>query len=58
MQKCIKNFIIPYLYEAQHVSRRHAAHHQEPKTALASSGFSYVEGYWTVVCGSCQAERV
>ena len=27
---------------------RHAAHHQEPKTALAASGFSYVEG-----CGTC-----
>jgi len=22
----------------------HIAHHQEPKTALAASGFSYVEG--------------
>jgi len=27
--------------------RRHAAHHQEPKTALAASGLSYVEGWWT-----------
>jgi hypothetical protein len=26
---------------------RHTAHHQEPKTALAASGFSYVEGHWT-----------
>jgi hypothetical protein len=26
---------------------RHAAHHQEPKTALAASGFSNVEGCWT-----------
>ena len=26
---------------------RHTAHHQEPKTALAASGFSYVEGWWT-----------
>jgi len=25
---------------------RHTAHHQEPKTALATSGFSYVEGCW------------
>jgi hypothetical protein len=30
--------IIPYLYEAQHVSGD-TAHHQEPKTALAASGF-------------------
>ena len=26
---------------------RHTAHHQEPKTALAASCFSYVEGCWT-----------
>ena len=26
---------------------QHTAHHQESKTALAASGFSYVEGYWT-----------
>jgi len=26
---------------------RHTAHQQEPKTALAASGFSYVEGFWT-----------
>jgi hypothetical protein len=39
-----KFFIIPYLYEAQHVSGVHTTHHQEPKTALAASGFSYMEG--------------
>jgi hypothetical protein len=27
---------------------RHAAHHQEPKTALGASGFTYVEGCWTL----------
>jgi hypothetical protein len=26
---------------------RHTAHHQEPKSALAVSGFSYVESCWT-----------
>ena len=26
---------------------RHTAHHQEPKTVLTASGFSYVEGCWT-----------
>jgi len=30
---------------------RHTAHHQEPKTALAASGFSYMEGCWT--CSWC-----
>ena len=29
---------------------RHTAHHQEPKTALAASGFAYVEGCWTCSC--------
>jgi hypothetical protein len=29
---------------------RHAAHHQEPKTALAASGFVYMEGCWTCGC--------
>jgi len=42
-----QNFIIPYLCEAQHVSGDNTDHHQEPKTALAASGFSYVEGSWT-----------
>ena len=39
-----QNFI-SYLYEAQHVSGD-TAHHQEPKNALAVSGFPYVEGCW------------
>jgi hypothetical protein len=43
-------FIIPNLYEAQHVSGD-TAHHQEPKTALAASGFYHT---WKVV-GRCQA---
>ena len=29
---------------------RHTAHHQEPKTALAASGFAYMEGCWTCSC--------
>jgi len=29
---------------------RHIAHHQEPKTALTTSGFAYVEGCWTCSC--------
>ena len=48
MQQFIKIFI-SYLYEVQHVSGN-TAHHQEPKTALAASGFAYVEGYWTCSC--------
>ena len=43
----VLKFIIPYLYEAQHVSGD-TAHHQEPKTALAASGFAYMEGCWSL----------
>jgi len=28
----------------------HTPHHQEPKTALAASGFAYVEGCWPCSC--------
>ena len=45
----VSKFIIPYLHEAQRFGR-HTAHHQEPKTALAASGFAYVEGCWTCGC--------
>jgi hypothetical protein len=31
---------------------RHTGHHQELKTALAASGFAYVEGCWTCSCWS------
>jgi len=44
-----QNFI-SYLYEAQACFGRHTTHHQEPKTALAASGFTYVEGCWTCSC--------
>ena len=29
---------------------RNTAHHQEPKTVLAASGFAYVKGCWTCSC--------
>jgi hypothetical protein len=47
MQQSIKIFIVPYLYEAQHVLGDKTARHQEPKTAQAAFGFSYVEGCLT-----------
>jgi len=34
---------------------RHPAHHQEPKTALATSGFAYVEGCWPCSCWTLSA---
>jgi len=39
------NFIIPYFKWSSTYFGRHTAHHQEPKTAQAASGFAYVEGY-------------
>ena len=36
-------------------SGRHTAHHQEPKTALAASGFAYVEGCWPCSCWTLTA---
>ena len=35
---------------------RHTVHHQEPKTALAASGFSYVKGCWMCRGGRCQEQ--
>jgi hypothetical protein len=34
---------------------RHTAHHQEPKIAIAASGFAYVEGCWTCSCWTLSA---
>jgi len=44
-----QNFIIPYLYEAQHVSGDTPPIIRSLKP-LAASGFAYVEGCWTCGC--------
>jgi len=49
MQQYIEILLFLVLNEAQHVSGD-TAHHQEPKTAQAGSGFAYVEGCWTCSC--------
>jgi len=49
MQQCIKILLSLTLNEAQHVSGD-TAHHQEPKTAQAASGFACVEGCRTCSC--------
>jgi hypothetical protein len=37
---------------------RHTTHHQEPKTALVASGFSYVKGCWWTLSGTvCAWQR-
>jgi len=46
MQQCIK-LLLFQIYMKLNMFRATIAHHQERKTALAASGFSYVEGCWT-----------
>jgi len=46
MQQCIR-ILLFHIYSSTRFGR-HTAHHQEPKTALAASGFSYMEG-----CSPC-----
>ena len=38
--------------------RANTAHNQEPKTALAPSGFACVEGCWTCSCWTLDAVTV
>jgi hypothetical protein len=46
MQQCIK-ILLFRIYIKLNMFQQHTDHHQEPKTAPAASGFSYVEGCWT-----------
>jgi hypothetical protein len=46
MQQCIRILLFLIIWSSICFGR-HTAHHQELKTALAASGFSYVEGCWT-----------
>jgi len=48
MQQCIKIYFI--CIWSSTCFGRHTAHHKEPKTALAASGFAWVEGCWTCSC--------
>jgi hypothetical protein len=45
----VSKFYFIFIWSSTCVGR-HAAHHREPKTALAASGFAYVEGCWTCSC--------
>jgi len=49
MQHCIKIYYSIFIRSSTCFGR-HTAHHQEPKTALAASGFAYVEGCWACGC--------
>jgi hypothetical protein len=53
MQRRIK--ILFHIYMKLNMFRANTAHHQEPKTALAASGFAYVEGCWTCSCWTLSA---
>jgi hypothetical protein len=47
MQQCIKILLFHIYMKLNMFRATHTAHHNEPKTAMAASGFSYVEGCWT-----------
>ena len=46
IQQCTKFYHSIFIWSSTCFGR-HTVHHQEPKTALAASGFSYVRGCWT-----------
>jgi hypothetical protein len=54
MQQCIKIYYSIFIWSSTCLGL-HTAHHQEPKTALAASGFAYVEGCWTCGCWTLTA---
>ena len=47
MRQCIKIYYSMFMWSSTCFGR-HTAHHQELKTALATSGFAYVKGCWTL----------
>jgi len=49
MHQCIKIYYSMFIWSSA-CFRWHTTHHQELKTALAASGFAYVEGCWTCGC--------
>jgi hypothetical protein len=57
MQQCIKIYYSIFILSSTCFGR-HTAHHQEPKTALAASGFAYVEGCWNCGCWTLSAIRI
>jgi hypothetical protein len=56
MQQCIKIYYSIFIWSSTCFGR-HTAHHQETKTALTASGFSYVEGCWTLSGAYCVWQR-
>jgi len=56
MQQCIKIYYSIFMWSSTCFGR-HTAHHQEPKTALAASGFAYVESCWTCGCWTASSNH-
>jgi len=48
MQQCTKFYFI-FVWNSTCFGW-YTAHHQESKTALAASGFAYMEGWWMCSC--------
>jgi hypothetical protein len=49
MQQCIKIYYFIFIWSSTCFTQ-HTAHHQEPKTALAASGFAHMEDCWMCGC--------
>jgi len=47
MQQCIKIYYSMFIWSSTCFGQ-HTAHHQQLETALATSGFAYVKGCWTL----------
>jgi hypothetical protein len=54
LQQCIKRFSF-HIYMKLYIFRANTAHYQEPKTALAASGFFTWKVVGRVVDGRCKA---
>jgi hypothetical protein len=54
MQQCIKIYYSIFTWSSTCFGR-HNAHHQDPKTAVAASGFAYMESCWTCGCWTLSA---
>ena len=57
MQQFIKIYYSIFIWSSTCFGR-YTAHHQEPKTALAASGFAYMEGCWTCGCWTLSSNHM
>jgi len=57
MQQCIKIYYSMFIWSSTCFGQ-HTSDHQELKTALATSGFAYVKGCWTLRLLDAQRKMV